>query len=183
MDQVLCLPRRTAGVAVGKIQQVKLEPGKPFPRLRTQSSLHRLSLRPQAAARRWGSDSEASQSPGYQVLFQPWNSYPEDLLRIHLASSNCQPFLVKSCKIPASKRRVTKEDYFQYAVPRILLLFLNYLVAKSRGVAAKLFPDSIYGLHAGKVIKQEVNQFLTPKSQKLRLSNLFILTSQKPQPL
>lgn len=28
MDQVLCLPRRTAGVAVGKIQQVKLEPAK-----------------------------------------------------------------------------------------------------------------------------------------------------------
>lgn len=143
MDQVLCLPQRTAGVAVGKIQQVKLEPGNPFLRLRTQSSLHRLYLRTQAAARHWGSDSGVSQSPGYQVLSQPCNSYPEDLLHINLASSNCQPFLGKSCKIPASKRQVTKEDYFQRAVRRILLL--NYSVAESRGVAAKLFPDSIHG--------------------------------------
>lgn len=123
VDQVLCLPQRTMGVAAGKIRWVKLEPGSPFPRLQTPGSRPRLCPHTQAAARRWGSGSGVTRSPGCQVLYQPCSSYPVDLLHIHLASSTCQPFLVKSCKSPAIETQVTKEKYFQIAVPYELFFF------------------------------------------------------------
>lgn len=104
MDQVLCLPQRTTVVVAAMTRWVKLEPGSPFLRLQTPGSRPRLSPRTQAAARRWGSGSGVTQSPGCQVLYQPCSSsHPADLLHIHLASSTCQPFLVRSCKTPAGK--------------------------------------------------------------------------------
>lgn len=126
MDRVRCLLQRTTGAAVGKTEQVKVEPGNRVLRPPTPGSHRRPSPRTQAAARRWGSDSGVSQSPGYQVLYQPCSSYPEDLLRIHLASSTCRPFLVKSCKTPATETQVYEREIFpDCEVPTLLQSVLD----------------------------------------------------------
>lgn len=145
MDQVLCLPQRTTVVVAGMTQWVKLEPGSPFPRLQTPGSRPRLSPRTQAAARRWGSGSGVTQSPGCQVLYQPCSSsHPVGLLHIHLASSTCQPFLVKSCKTPAGrKRRLRKRNTSRLQFRKRSSGFV--LLQSPRGVTANLFPDRMHG--------------------------------------
>lgn len=152
---VVCLPPKEAHVAFYLNQDVMRRdcylPGSPFPRPQTRGSRPRLYPHTQAAARRWGSGSGVTPSPGCQVLSQSCSSYPVGLLHIHLASSTCQPFLVKSCKTPASKTHVTKDNTSSL---RLLVFSLFFFFFSVRGlvllqrptvVTANLFPYSMHG--------------------------------------
>lgn len=95
-------------------------PESPFLHPRTPDSRHRLYPRTQAAARLRGSGSAATRSPGCPVLSLPCSSYPAALLHIHLASSTCQPFLVKRCKTHNEQEARFERQYFQFAAPLLV---------------------------------------------------------------
>lgn len=132
------------------------------PRPRTPGSYPRLSPRTQAAARRWGSGSVASRSPGCPVRVPPCSSYPADLPHIHLTNSTCPPYLVPTFKTP-----VTDADYDSESTSRlqfrcvffVCVCVLRYLVTKWPGCYCRALPGQDTPLPAWRFINRPVIQF------------------------